>query len=327
MIARAITGGIVIALEATAAPFFIVGPERAGSTMLRLIVGHHPDVGHCEEMNYVTPVLGRIDDTASFAAYLEHHPEFLATGYNVDTSLSFAELARSFLEQRRALDGRPFVGATVHHDFDKLPILWPKARYIFLNRDPRDVARSCVRMGWCGTCWHGAGGWLEAQRMWDRLKATASADHVHEIRYEELVRRPEPVLESLCEFIGVTYTPEMLAIERDTTYERPSPRYAERWRRRASAREIGEVEARIGRAALIAAGYEPSGLPQRRVGVLARAGLALRDRLNRMRFRVARYGFPLWCAQLVARRLGSAFSRFREGVELRTQAIDRLHWQ
>ena len=313
--------------ERDAVTFFIVGPERAGSTLLRLILGHHPDICRCDEMNYVTPALGRGFDTAAYATYLRRHPEFAVAGFGIDTALSFEGLARSFLVQRQNQDGCSTVGATVHHRFDALDEIWPDAKFIFLNRDPRDVARSCVRMGWAGTCWHGTAGWLEAQWMWERLKSRLEPKQIIEIRYEDLVSRSVPVLSELCTFLGVDWAPQMLEIEHDTTYQRPNPRLAESWRQRASKAQIIEVEARAGLAVLERAGYEPSGIAAGKIGIGSRVVFAVRHRINRARFRVARYGLSLWLAQIVAHRLGSWFARFRAHVAMRTSAVDRLHWQ
>ena len=38
-------------------PFFLVGCVRSGTTVLRLMLGHHSRVCNCDEMDYVTPAL------------------------------------------------------------------------------------------------------------------------------------------------------------------------------------------------------------------------------------------------------------------------------
>jgi len=64
----------------------------------------------------------------------------------------------SFLVQKRELESKQFVGATVHRKFDKLLMIWPDAKFIHVVRDPRDVARSVVKMGRVGHVYYGADG-------------------------------------------------------------------------------------------------------------------------------------------------------------------------
>jgi hypothetical protein len=146
-------------------PFFVVGAVRSGTTVLRLMLGHHPQICRCDEFEYVTSAIaGRSGwpDTAEYVRDLPRHRDFRQSGFRIETSLPFPELARDFLVQRRSADARRLVGATVHNHFDELPRIWPGARYIHLSRDPRDVARSCVDMGWGGNAWSALAIWEQA---------------------------------------------------------------------------------------------------------------------------------------------------------------------
>jgi hypothetical protein len=58
----------------------------------------------------------------------------------------------------------------VHRHYDRLLRLWPEARFIHLVRDPRDVASSCIGMGWAGNVWTGVTRWIEAERLWDEVR-------------------------------------------------------------------------------------------------------------------------------------------------------------
>ena len=55
---------------------------------------------------------------------------------------------------------------------DRLTRIWPDARFIHLVRDPRDVARSVIPMGWAGNTWVGVERWMEAERLWDRVRSS-----------------------------------------------------------------------------------------------------------------------------------------------------------
>lgn len=289
----------------TGSPFFVVGAQRSGTTLLRLMLMHHPAICRCFELEYVAPAIaGRSDfpDGESYRRFLAPRFDYRTSGLTAEPGLDFAETARGFLRQVQAADGRPVVGATVHHHFDELPRVWPDARYVHLLRDPRDVARSCVEMGWGGNAWAGAEVWLDARTAWRRLCERVPADRRMEVRYEDLVARPEAELARITDFLGLPYDPAMLEIDKDTTYSRPDARLAKSWRTQAPEKDVRQVEARVG-PALAEAGYAPSGLPPLHVGALRRLALRMDARVGRMRFAQRRHGFGLWMATVLTRRL------------------------
>jgi hypothetical protein len=308
-------------------PFFVVGAPRSGTTLLRLLLGHHPDICGCEEMNYVTPALvehgGPPPDLEAYRHFLRLNRGFRMSGYEIDPGLDFEQLPHSFLAQRRRLDGRPLVGAVVHHHFDQILRIWPGARFILLNRDPRDVARSSVKMGWAGSAWGGATTWLHAQDAWARLCANVPAARRVELRFEDLVDEPKAVLERACELIGTHYDPAMMELDADTTYSRPTPHTARSWRDSASPREIAQVETRVGHERLERAGYEPSGLPPLPSDPITRLGVHAEDVFNRVRFRQRRYGVGLWIAGVIARR--QPISSIRKAVQARREEINNQY--
>jgi hypothetical protein len=288
-------------------PFFVVGAVRSGTTVLRLLLGHHPAICRCGELEFVAPYVPPVGspwpDVGSYADAIEHLRSYRTSGLCVNRSLeSVPVVARDFLHQPVALDRRPIVGAVVHHHFDRLPRIWPQARYIHLQRDPRDVSRSCVQMGWAGNAWGATPVWSAAFGAWRRLRAQVPADHLLEVRFEALVADTEAELSRICRFLGTEYDPAMLEIERDTTYRRPTPTEASSWRERAPAEEVRQMEARLG-AELIEAGYAASGLPHLTIGPVRHARLSLEHRWRRMRFAQRRFGLPLWLFDAIVRRL------------------------
>lgn len=307
-------------------PFFLVGPVRSGTTLLRLMLGHHPEICRCEEMDFVTPFLAHRPDGVPIDEYLHElsvDRGFGLSGYEIDSRLNFMDLAQSFLEQRQRVDGRRLVGATVHHHFSLLPKIWSNARFVLVNRDPRDVTRSCMAMGWGGTAWHAARIWCDAQAEWERLKSLIPAERLHEIRFDELVNDPDRVLSDLTLFLGVSYSSFMQDIEKDTTYRRPSPSEAQSWRTKASAREIREVEARVGPAQILKAGYPLSGLPSLPLNLRTRMEIATADVVRRVTFRIDRYGFRLWLAGVISRRL--PLRGLSDSIRLKINEVDNQY--
>jgi len=312
-------------LSAVERPVFLVGAERSGTTMLRLMLDHHPEIAWLNEFEYAVDLVG--DDGGGpapddYAAWLETHRVFRATGLAVNTSVPYPSIVRSFLAQRLVNDGASLVGATVHRRFDRLLDLWPDARFIHILRDGRDVARSSIKIGWAGNVWTGASGWIEAERLWEELRPRLSEDRWTEIRYESLVAAPEPALESICSFLGLAYDPAMLEYDRSTTYDRPDARLTSQWKRKLGERDLALLEARIG-PMLRARGYEPSGVDAADVGPAQVRRLRRQDRWARRLFNVRRYGLPLWLASAAARRIGPA--SWRRAVQRRMNQVDEKH--
>lgn len=285
-------------------PVFLVGAERSGTTVLRLMLDSHPELAWVNEFEYAVDGMDGADwpAAADYVRSLETHRIFRAARYEIDPTLAYPDLVRSFLEQRRARAGKAFVGATVHRHLDRLLRIWPDARFLHLARDPRDVARSCIGMGWAGNVWTGVERWIEAETLWARLSVLLEKDRFLELRYEKLIVRPEEELGRICDFLGLRWSAEMLEYGARSSYERPDPTLVEQWRRTLSTREIQLVEARTGEL-LEAVGYTGSGLPAIRVGPLARVHLRAQDRVARARFAWRVFGWRLRLADILSRRL------------------------
>lgn len=307
-------------------PFFVVGPVRSGTTLLRLMLGHHPGICRCEEFEFVAGALAKSESWPDLEAYrneLNHRLDVRISELgDIPDAPSFPELARRLLELLARADGKKLYGATVHNHFDHLIRVWPNAKFIYLRRDPRDVARSCVGMGWAGNAWAGTPIWIAAHSAWMRLAAAVPAQRRLEVAYEDLVRDAEAELTRICRFLDVAYDARMLEIEKDTTYERPNPKASRSWRDGATELEIRAVEARLGDL-LAESGYLPSALPPLSIGRMRAVTLKLDDRIRRMRFRQRRYGLTLWAMSWLAAR--THIDGFRRCVQAKVDAITIRH--
>jgi hypothetical protein len=309
---------------APAEPVFLVGAERSGTTMLRLMLDHHPQISWINEFEYTVDRVspdGAGPDLGEYREWLSTHRVYLASGFEIRGE-TYRDVVRDFLRQRLERSGKPIVGATVHRGFQQLAAIWSQARYIHLVRDPRDVARSVVAMGWAGNVWHGAREWAEVEQELGGLLPRLGTERVFELRYEDLLAAPEGMLRRLCDFVGVAYSPEALSYPDDTSYEAPDASLAWQWRRKLSERDVRLVEARVG-PLLIERGYEPSGLPALEVTPAMRRRLGRQDRAYCVRFRLRRLGPRLFLADQLTRRLGMA--RLHKGVKLRINEVTRRH--
>jgi len=307
------------------APTFLVGAERSGSTMLRLMLDRHSRIAWLNEFEYAVDRVsddGRTPSTTEYVDWLSQHRVFRASGLSIPVGETYAELVEGFLEQHRRRCNKVLVGATVHRHFDRLLHFWPNARFVHIVRDPRDVAASCIGMGWAGNVYCGVSRWIAAERLWQRVAASLSNDRSLTVQYESLVERPDDELSRVCRFLGVEYEPGMPSIHESSTYEAPDPKYARQWKRSMISRDIQRVEARVG-ALLQHTGYESSGLARWRVSAIERAALALQDRVARWTFRIRRYGFGLWVSDFFARHL--RVRRWSDSTRQRINAITTAH--
>ena len=113
--------------------FFLVGATRSGTTLLGLMLDHHPDVTFPGEFEFALDLMPSADAFPALPAYYD----WLATNRHyrwhrpaIDPTLTYPELVRSFLLQMKQAAGgesKPWVGAAVHRHFDRLYALWPEA--------------------------------------------------------------------------------------------------------------------------------------------------------------------------------------------------------
>jgi Sulfotransferase family len=305
-----------------ARPLFLVGSERSGTTLLRLMLDHHPSLAFEYEFEYVVEKVGddgTWPDLDSYKEWLSTHRIFLTRRYDIDKRLNYPQLVNDFLVQRRRRASKPIVGATVHYHFDRLPRIWPDSRFIHLVRDGRDVAKSIIGMGWAGNTWTAIDFWIKAEETWELLKQGLGPDRAFDVRYEDLIRRPAETLAELCGFIGIEYDPAMMRYPEDSTYGAPDPNLIEQWRSKQSERDVRLAEARAGQW-LLRRGYKLSGLPPIEVNENMRVELVRQCKQYRREFRINRYGALLSGIDYLARKLRLAGLAKQTGK--RIQAID-----
>lgn len=302
-------------------PFFLIGSERSGSTMCRLMLDHHPQLACNLESDFLVSQIGddgQLPTLADYHGFLRRDRIFRHSRFSIDESLSYPALMDSFLEQKRLRQGKRLVGATVHHHFDRLPVLWPNARFIYLLRDGRDVARSALNLGWAGNSWCGADLWLEAEARWRRMRRRLAPDQFIEVRYEDLVQDPAGTLGRICVFLGVAYDNAMLRYSSKSSYAAPDPRLIGQWRSKGSALGLRLLEARIGDALAAryypASGYRPFPWP-----ALLPLPLRLHSKLVCFAARVRSYGYATALAEFFGRKLG--LERLRAQAQARFDLV------
>lgn len=294
----------VSGLQTSATPTFVVGAERSGSTLLRLMLDQHSKLSFSHQMEFLidyTPPGQPHPEVLDFVGKLVGDAVFRRSKLDIGAYAfrDTRELIESLLYQRG--QDCAAVGGTVHRHFSRVLEHWPKARFIHLVRDPRAVAPSAVRMGWDGTPYAAAERWVESEQLWDALQDRLDDDAWTEVRFEDLATRSEETLTGLCEFMGVAYEPALLEFHEHSTYSKVDGKIADAWRKNPE-QWARDVEMRAGEM-MLKRGYPPEvqGVPE--VGSLEIAALSVRERVIRTKQRQELMGVELWAKSLVARRL------------------------
>lgn len=203
-------------------PLFIIGSPRSGTTMLQVLIGEHPKVATTVELTlyrmYVAPWLRMWDEEKRTSESGRWHQGLPFVWERAE----LAEFLREFTERvyRKLLASKP--GAT--HVLDKHPPnamhigvireFWPRARFIHIIRDGRDVACSMVaaarKVGFGKTDIAGAAIEWRDYVLAAREAAKFGGDYL-EVRYETLLRDGAPAYGPILDFCGLEYTPEWLA--------------------------------------------------------------------------------------------------------------------
>lgn len=302
-------------------PVFLVGAERSGTTLLRLMLDHHPQIAFNSEFEYAVDYFpnNKVPSLQEYYEYLETNRIFQSSDFSIDKSLNYTQLINSFLVQKRDRAGKSLVGATVHHHFDRLLQIWPDARFIHILRDGRDVSRSCMGMNWAGNVWTGIERWIEAEQLWSEVKKTISPDRYIEVRYETLIAEPVKTLTHLCNFLSMEYNPAMLSYPETTTYNLPNAKLLWQWKRKLSEREIQLIEAKIDNM-LVERGYELSELPSLTVNSVMNLVLKLQSKLSVVYGRIRTYGLTLIILGFLSRHLRLEY--WQKHTQLKFNDID-----
>ena len=219
-------------------PIFIVGANRSGTTLLRLMLNAHSRIAVPDEMRFFrfTPAAGiSIFDWAQPDVSDAKWDEFVNGFLDVNAG-HLAELdGDAIREELMALDPRelrtPFtlVMETWAKHFGKMRWgektpgtlyycdvaieMFPSAKFIYIARDPRGGVTSMQK-----TSFYTDNVILNSfiRNKSHSIGRKVLLEHVPvdqriDVRYEDLVTQSESQLKSICEFLGEEYESEMLA--------------------------------------------------------------------------------------------------------------------
>lgn len=222
-------------------PFFIIGSGRSGNTLLRSILVSSNEISIPPE-SYVWPRIIRKFSTYSFLPWdvlssiviseFESFKEFYTWEINIHSAYL---KAKNLPKTQRTLSNVLNIVYSTYNDEknikvnrwgDKTPIntiyinkilkIFPKAQYIHILRDPRDVVCSYVKAGLYDNYEDAASFWKEATKKAEWLKRKLPKNQFYEIKYENLVQNPEHEIKEICKFLNITYSDKLLNFWKNT---------------------------------------------------------------------------------------------------------------
>jgi Sulfotransferase family len=264
---------------------FLVSAPRAGSTMLGAMLGTLPSV-MCPPEVWVQLLLSSFNPHGAHLEAPYDHDLALRAFLDAAGTDPAREASKSFALAiyNRLLSQDPKATVLVdktpryYHILDDLRLLWPRAEFIWIKRNPLDVVASC-KDTWSIPVAEQMGEVItphthDTTRSFHLLlKFFAGGRQDHTVSYEELTERPVPVLERLCRDLGLTFSEEMLEYGKNrrliSSYQAsrfgdkkalghfgPHTQSVGRWRSVLSPEEIGLVLKTLGRRIFVAQGYE-----------------------------------------------------------------------
>ena len=285
------------------------------------MLDHHPEIACNLESEYLVSQItdpGNFPNKEEYPDWLSKDRVFQHSQFKINLDFNYVELVNDFLRQKKERDNASIVGATVHYYFYRLPRIWPKAKYIYLLRDGRDVSRSVVEMGWAGNLWTAADIWLEAEKEWETMQPMLNPNQWLELTYEDLVLHPERELTRICDLLNVQFNQKMFNYTKSSNYGMPDAKLVFQWERKIPDHELQQVETRIADQ-LVKRGYELSDLERIPYNEKSDRTLRFQSRVKVFKARMKKFGAWLVISDFLSKRL-----RMKSWQQKNQARIDKL---
>ncbi|MFN0178735.1 MAG: sulfotransferase family protein [Gemmatimonadales bacterium] len=277
-------------------PFFVVGFQRSGTTLLRVMLNAHPKVAipldvtgmwwrFEQQLDRFGDLTQDVARRALVAAVLDE-PRIKLWGIPLAvegvlrhwTAPGYPGAIAAFYLEYAAHYGKTTWGDKDPGNTKRIDVLdrwFPGCRLIHIVRDGRGACLSHLSQSFghddlmaCAEAWREEVWWVR------RMGHLLGASRYHELKYEDLVTNPREVLGAVCGFLGIDYSEQMLSypesIDESVPAEKrhiwpligqsPQAKNALKWREEMPAGVQVCFEKRAGEA-LVEFGYPTSSRP------------------------------------------------------------------
>jgi hypothetical protein len=216
-------------------PIFMIGTQRSGSNLLRLMLNQLPDIAAPHPPHILQRLMplekgyGDLADAKNFAQMVEDvcqlvelnpvpwegvkldRKKVAARCRNHSMVAVFGAVYDEMADQGKAKSWCCKSLANINYLSELEAYYGNEARYIYLYRDGRDVAVS-FRKAVVGEKhpYYIGNEWAATQRIALKERKHIDPKRFFNLSYETLTGAPEKAMRGLCEFLGVTYNPNML---------------------------------------------------------------------------------------------------------------------
>ena len=272
-------------------PIFIIGVQRSGTTLLRLMLNAHSQIAIPEEGGFWRPLLRRFrtnvnrefcgNEFLRYVDYLREHPQFKLWGIEAkdffedirkEQSLTLAELMSRTYAYYASTFNKPIWGDKTPSFFRMIPTLkklFPNARFIHIVRDGRDLYLSWRKVDPSkNNITMIALEWVYKVKKAQSALLAIEPERSLQIKYEDLVNSPCETLSKVCNFLFLTFEKNMLNYwlnsykyiglhHSELIFQPVSTQSVERWKTVLSRKQVRKFECIAG-STLANNGYELS---------------------------------------------------------------------
>lgn len=271
-------------------PFFVVGTSRSGTTMFALMLNAHSELHVPNETWFLSDLMDelpldgwlstqQVESALSIVLGHWRWREWGVEDRRLANSLrrldrpTLAEVIDSIFslplaDSSKVRWGDKTPGYTT--EIERLHHVFPRAQFLHIIRDGRDVCLSLKKTGWHGeTIGKIADYWAATVAQGRAVGRTLPRGLYMEVPYERLVLSTEEVLGSVCTFLGVGFEAEMLRFYHDArehilerarghltkAFRPPRKSDVARWKREMTSLQVAIFESFAG-SVLEQTGYE-----------------------------------------------------------------------
>ena len=200
-----------------AAPVFIVGLPRTGTTLVERIINRQEGVRSAEETNDFTLAFSSVIND-----YIAANPDRNLNPLSAALEVNYSEIANKYLSNMRGMLGN----AEAYMDKTPFNFLYcglikkafPNARILHLVRDPMDTCYAVFKALFAQSYYYSYDmgeladyyiGYRQLMDHWHHLMPDAILD----VRYENLVSNPLDVSKQIADYVGFNWSEELIEVE------------------------------------------------------------------------------------------------------------------